>query len=192
MPGVAWLGAHRKGNHMRKLVRRPSPAMVVACLALLVALGGTSVAAVSPARAEQRRHPQLRNNAVTNPKIRNNAVNSAEGREPLAAPRRTSRRASFPPGRPVRKAPPAQPGPQAPQAPPAPPASSARSRFARRPSSSTGGVAENGAYNTERVTALCQGNERAISAGTSWSDDAAGPRAHDAASSSRSSTRRTR
>ena len=32
---------------MRKLLRRPSPAMVVACLALLVALGGTSVAAVS-------------------------------------------------------------------------------------------------------------------------------------------------
>ena len=32
---------------MRKLLRRPSPAMIVACIALLVALGGTSVAAVN-------------------------------------------------------------------------------------------------------------------------------------------------
>ena len=33
---------------MRKLIaHRPSPAMIVACIALLVALGGTSVAAVN-------------------------------------------------------------------------------------------------------------------------------------------------
>jgi hypothetical protein len=37
-----------------------------------------------------------------------------------------------------------------------------------------GGTAENSAYNSARVTASCQGNERAISGGTSWSDDAAG------------------
>ena len=37
-----------------------------------------------------------------------------------------------------------------------------------------GGTAENGAYNSARVTRLCEGNERAISAGTSWSTDAAG------------------
>ncbi len=37
-----------------------------------------------------------------------------------------------------------------------------------------GGTAENGEYNSRRVTALCQGTERAISAGTSWSDDAGG------------------
>ena len=36
-----------------------------------------------------------------------------------------------------------------------------------------GGVAEDGAYNTARVTRLCETNERAISAGVSWSDDAA-------------------
>ena len=34
-----------------------------------------------------------------------------------------------------------------------------------------GGVAENAAVNTARVTSLCSGNERAISGGTSWSDD---------------------
>jgi hypothetical protein len=37
-----------------------------------------------------------------------------------------------------------------------------------------GGTAENAAVNTARVTRLCDGNERAISAGTSWSDDNAG------------------
>ena len=54
--GVFEVGRHQgmprqrpreRGNDMRKVLRRPSPAMVVACLALLVALGGTSVAAVS-------------------------------------------------------------------------------------------------------------------------------------------------
>ena len=34
-----------------------------------------------------------------------------------------------------------------------------------------GGLAENAALNTARVTSLCQGNERAISGGASWSDD---------------------
>jgi hypothetical protein len=37
-----------------------------------------------------------------------------------------------------------------------------------------GGTAENAAYNSARVTRLCEGNERAISAGTSWSDDTSG------------------
>ena len=52
--------------------------MVVASLALLAALGGTSVAAVSQVRANSVGTLQLRNNAVTTPKIRNNAVNSAK------------------------------------------------------------------------------------------------------------------
>ena len=63
---------------MRKLLRRPSPAMVVACLALLVALGGTSVAAVNQLGRNTVDTPQLVNGAVTNPKIRNNAVNSSK------------------------------------------------------------------------------------------------------------------
>ena len=37
-----------------------------------------------------------------------------------------------------------------------------------------GGVQENGAYNSSRVTSLCSGNERAISGGTDWSTDASG------------------
>ena len=64
---------------MRKLLgRRPSPAMVVACLALLVALTGTSVAAVNQLGRNTVGPLQIKNGAVTNPKIRNNAVTSAK------------------------------------------------------------------------------------------------------------------
>lgn len=60
---------------------RVSPAMVVACIALLVALGGTSVAAVSlvvPRNSVGT--PQLKKNAVATAKLRNGAVTSAKVR----------------------------------------------------------------------------------------------------------------
>ena len=63
---------------MRKLMRRPSPAMIVACLALLVALSGTGVAAVSVVARNSVGTLQLRDDAVSRPKIRNNAINSAK------------------------------------------------------------------------------------------------------------------
>src|SRR5262245_45171181 len=60
---------------MHRLVEhRPSPAMVVACIALVVALGGTSVAAVNALAPNTVGPVQLRAGAVTNPKLRNNAV----------------------------------------------------------------------------------------------------------------------
>jgi hypothetical protein len=46
----------RERNDMLRSIPRPSPAMVIACLALAVALSGTSLRKFSPA-AEQRRHP---------------------------------------------------------------------------------------------------------------------------------------
>ena len=53
---------------MRRIPRhRPSPALVVACLALTVALGGTSYAAVT-----------LPRNSVGTPQLKRNAVNSAK------------------------------------------------------------------------------------------------------------------
>lgn len=58
--------------------RRPSPAIVVASIALLVALGGTSIAAVNQLAANSVGTSQLKNNAVTTPKIKNNAVASAK------------------------------------------------------------------------------------------------------------------
>jgi hypothetical protein len=64
---------------MRKLaLRRPSPALVVACIALLIALGGTSIAAVTQVAKNSVGANQLKNNAVTNPKMANNAVKAPE------------------------------------------------------------------------------------------------------------------
>ena len=155
---------------MRKVLRRPSPAMVVACLALLIALGGTSVAAVGQLGRNTVGTPQLRDGAVTNAKLKNNAVNSSK----VAA--RSLLRSDFAPG----QLPAGPTGPQGPAG-PAGPAGAAGPAGVIGPitvrTSSVGvdgGTGENGAYNSSRVTRLCQGNERAISAGTSWSDDAGG------------------
>ena len=63
---------------MRKFPGRPSPAMVVACIALLVALGGTSIAAVSQVAKNSVGANQLKSNAVTNPKVANNAIKAPE------------------------------------------------------------------------------------------------------------------
>lgn len=52
--------------------------MVVASIALLVALGGTSVAAVNQLAANSVGTSQLKNNAVTTPKIKNSAVNASK------------------------------------------------------------------------------------------------------------------
>lgn len=57
---------------------RPSPAMVVACLALLVALSGTSVAAVTAIPNNSVGRAQLRNDAVRSPKIKNGTIISAD------------------------------------------------------------------------------------------------------------------
>jgi hypothetical protein len=53
---------------------RPSPAMVVACIALAVALGGTSVAAIQalPKNSVGTRH--LKKNAVTSLKVKNRSL----------------------------------------------------------------------------------------------------------------------
>ncbi len=155
---------------MRKLLRRPSPAMVVACLALLVALGGTGMAAATQLARNSVGTPQLKDSAVSNPKIKNNAINSAK----VAA--RSLLRSDFAPGQ-------LPAGPTGPQGPAGPTGAAGAAgppgvigAITVRTSSKLvdGGTAENGAYNSERVTAMCQGNERAISGGTSWSDDAAG------------------
>lgn len=57
--------------------RRPSPALVVACAALLVALGGTGYAALKLPRNSVGAR-QLRNGAVTNTKLARRAVTAAK------------------------------------------------------------------------------------------------------------------
>jgi hypothetical protein len=62
---------------MRPSARRPSPALIVACIALLVALGGTSYATVGNVPRGSVGTPNLKRNAVTAAKIAPNAVRTA-------------------------------------------------------------------------------------------------------------------
>jgi hypothetical protein len=157
---------------MRKLLRRPSPAMVVACLALTVALGGTSVAAVSQLTRNSVGPRQLQTGAVTNPKIRNNAVNSAK-----VAPR-SLLRSDFAPG----QLPAGPIGPQGPAG-PAGPAGAAgptgvigavtvRQASVNVPGSASDDPTPNTLWITRTVNVNCNSGERALSAGTGWSADA--------------------
>lgn len=62
-------------KHRRRL--NPSPAMVVACIALTVALGGTSYAAINlPKNSVGAK--QLKKNAVTSAKVKKNAITSTK------------------------------------------------------------------------------------------------------------------
>ena len=62
---------------MKRKLRLPSPAMVVACLALLIALGGTSYAAIKlPKNSVGTK--QLKTNAVTSPKVKNNSLTGSD------------------------------------------------------------------------------------------------------------------
>lgn len=62
---------------MRKLIRRPSPAMLIALLALFVTLGGTGYA-VTALPKNSVGEKQIRKAAVTSQKIRANAVRSGD------------------------------------------------------------------------------------------------------------------
>ncbi len=59
-------------------LRRPSPALVVACVALGVALGGTSYATVLNVPRNSVGAPELKTGAVTAKKLAANAVTSAK------------------------------------------------------------------------------------------------------------------
>jgi hypothetical protein len=161
---------------MRRIsLRRPSPAMVVACLALLVALGGTSVAAVSQLARGSVGPLQLRTGAVTTPKIRNGAVIAPKVRRNAITSfhvrNRSLTRADFRPG----QLPAGPTGPQGPAGPvgPAGAAGPAGVIGAITVRTASVGVSDSGAtpVQSERIQRNCEGNERAISAGTSWGDD---------------------
>lgn len=147
--------------------------MIVACIALLVALGGTSVAAVSQLARNSVGTPHLRTGAVTNPKIRKNAVNSSK------VANRSLLRVDFAPGQ-------LPAGPTGPQGPAGPAGPTGAAGAAGAPgvigavtvrqqsalANDTGG-APNNTWTSARIRSDCQANERAISAGTSWGDDGA-------------------
>jgi hypothetical protein len=182
---------------MKLLLRhRPSPAMVVACIALLVALGGTSVAAVQALAPNSVGTVQLKSNAVTTAKIRANAVTAAKIRNGQVTNAKLSRNAvtnaklannsvtgakvqngslsaldfaagSLPAG------PQGPAGPAGPAGPQGPAGTIGPITVRQASVTVAGGVAQNGAYDTETVTVSCAADEKAISAGTGWSDDAA-------------------
>jgi hypothetical protein len=162
---------------MRKHLRKPSPAMIVACLALLVALSGTGMAAATQLGRNSVGTLQLKDSAVTNAKVRNNAINSAK----VAA--RSLLRSDFAPG----QLPAGPVGPQGPAGPagaagatgPAGPAGVVGPVTVRQASvvvpgsaSDTGINGPNGFWVTRTVNTSCNSNEKAMSAGTGWSADA--------------------
>lgn len=156
---------------MRTLIaHRPSPAMVVACLALLVALTGTSVAAVTALAPGSVGTPQLRANAVTAPKIKNRNVTGAKiARNAVTGSlvlNGSLTKADF-----VASSLPA--GPPGPAGPAGPAGAIGPVTVRQAGVVVPGGVAQNSAYSTRSVTVNCNPNEKAISAGTGWSDDAA-------------------
>jgi hypothetical protein len=57
---------------------KPSPALVVACIALLVSLTGTAVATVSQLPRASVGTPQLKNNAVVSKKVKNGSLLRAD------------------------------------------------------------------------------------------------------------------
>ena len=61
-----------------KHFHRPSPAMVIACIALLVALGGTSIAAVQMLPKNSVGTKQMKNAAVTGAKVKARTLNASK------------------------------------------------------------------------------------------------------------------
>ena len=63
---------------MRISVRRPSPALVIACIALVFALAGTSYATVLQVPRNSVGTAQLKSNAVTSAKVKNRTLLRAD------------------------------------------------------------------------------------------------------------------
>jgi hypothetical protein len=138
------------------LRRRPSPAMVVASIALLVALGGTSIAAVSALPARSVGTKQLKNKAVTNAKLANGAVTAAKVKKGTLL-KINFRAGQLPAG------PKGATGPQG-------PAGVIGDVVLHSDSVTVPGSAEgNGSYFTRQVSANCGSNEKGITGGTFWS-----------------------
>ena len=132
-------------------LRRPSPAMVVACIALTVSLAGTSYATVSLVPRDAVGTVQLKDNAVTSKKIRDFSLRQWD-----------FKRGQLPPG-------PA--GPQGPAGPPGPAGGFASLILHESSVAVPANAAGNGLYATRAISVRCLAGERAIAGGTHWSMD---------------------
>ncbi len=131
---------------MRRIrIRRPSPAMVVACIALMVALGGTSYATISAViPANTIGTDQLKDNAVTSAKVRDFSL----------------RLWDFKAGQLPR-------GPAGPKGPPGVIAD----LIPHQSSVTVPANTVNRAYTTRSIHVRCQPGEHAIAGGTFWSSE---------------------
>jgi hypothetical protein len=151
---VASVQSNTEGEAAMKMpsvrTKRPSPAMVVACIALAAALAPASYATVSLVLPRDSvGTAQLKKNAVTSLKVRDFSLRKWDLKQ---SDLRSLR------------------GPAGPQGPPG-----VVGTITLRQASITvpaGAVAQNGAYVTRAIQIACQSGERAIAGGTEWSSDA--------------------
>lgn len=136
----------------RTSLKRPSPAMVVACIAMFVSLAGTSYATVTQVIPRNAVGPvQLKNNSVTSEKVRDFSLRLWD-----------FKRGQLPRG-PVGPA-----GPAGPQG----PAGGIGPLILHESSVLVPANTTNSRYATRSIHVRCQPGERAIAGGTSWSTDA--------------------
>ncbi len=143
--------------------RHPSPALVVACLALAVSLGGTSIAAVNAVLPRNSvGTAQLKNNSVTGAKVKNFSLTHSD----------------FAPGTLLRGAPGPQgpPGAQGPQG-------AKGDKGDKGDSGAIGDVTVHtatvsvpahsapGTWSNRSVQANCDSNEKGLSGGTNWAGE---------------------
>jgi hypothetical protein len=139
--------------------------MVVACIALLVALSGTGIAAVAALPNASVGPAQLKNNAVTNPKLAGGAVTGAKVRNG------SLQKVDFAPGQ-LPAGPPGPKGDKGDKGDTGAAGTIGAITVRTQQILIDGGIAHNGLYTTRTVTRNCDSDEKAISAGTGWSDDA--------------------
>lgn len=155
---------------MRKLVpQRPSPALVVACIALLVALGGTSVAAVNALAPNSVGTLQLQNEAVTSAKVRDFSLRGGDFRPGTLL--RGARGPAGPAGRAGTTGPAGAPGGTGPAGAQGPAGVIGAITVRNAAVTIDDSTPTNGQYVTRVVDKSCESGERAISGGAGWSDD---------------------
>lgn len=136
----------------RTSLKRPSPAMVVACVALSVSLAGTSYATVTQVIPRNAVGPvQLKNNSVTSEKVRDFSLRLWD-----------FKRGQLPRGPVGRAGPAGPPGP----------AGGIGPLILHESSVIVPANTTNGRYASRSIHVRCQPGERAIAGGTWWSNDA--------------------
>jgi hypothetical protein len=146
----------------RFLPRRPSPALVVACIALAIALGDVGYATVNAIIPNNSvGTPQIKPNAVGVAQIKANAITSAKVRD-FTLRAWDFRRGDLPAG---------PRGLDGPAGPPGPAGAIGDLTLRENSVSIPGNMAGNGLYTTRAVQVMCLAGEKAITGGTSWSSD---------------------